>query len=195
LGNDSKKSIDYDYGNEQIDYSLSNFLQKINRLVTPFLQGILQSSIKKQCKFILMKLVNQIRHFLSVLSSTTRPTCPTLFFRELNLTTFNLIWAADYFCLLGFFPARQVSEKILKESSKNTENALHGVASERDHKVFFDFFLILSFVFKTIFGTSCSSLIDRIRNVWKFPSPFSMNTLIPCSNKFKNCNKQFLSSI
>jgi hypothetical protein len=46
------------------------------------------------------------------------------FFRELNSTIFNWIWAADYDCVLGFFPACQVSEIILNESPKNTENAV-----------------------------------------------------------------------
>jgi hypothetical protein len=32
--------------------------------------------------------------------------------------------AADYDCLLGLFPARQVSEIILNEAFKNTEHAL-----------------------------------------------------------------------
>jgi hypothetical protein len=39
-------------------------------------------------------------------------------FRKLNSTIFNGI------CVLAFFPARQVSEIILNEYSKNTENAL-----------------------------------------------------------------------
>jgi hypothetical protein len=32
--------------------------------------------------------------------------------------------SANYNSVLDFFPARQVSEKIFNESSKNTENAL-----------------------------------------------------------------------
>jgi hypothetical protein len=46
------------------------------------------------------------------------------FFRELNSTFFQRFSAANYDYVLSFFPARQVSEIILHESSKSTENAL-----------------------------------------------------------------------
>jgi hypothetical protein len=46
------------------------------------------------------------------------------FFRELNATFFHRLLAANYDCALSFFPARQVTEIILNESSKRTENAL-----------------------------------------------------------------------
>jgi hypothetical protein len=47
----------------------------------------------------------------------------TILFEELNSTIFHRFLAAHYDFILGFFPARQVSEKILNESSKRTENA------------------------------------------------------------------------
>jgi hypothetical protein len=46
------------------------------------------------------------------------------FFRELNTTFFHGFSAVNYDSVLSFFPARQVSEIILNESSKSTENAL-----------------------------------------------------------------------
>jgi hypothetical protein len=45
-------------------------------------------------------------------------------FRKLNLTFFHRFSAAYYDYVLSFFPARQVSEIVLNESSKSTENAL-----------------------------------------------------------------------
>jgi hypothetical protein len=46
------------------------------------------------------------------------------FFRELNSTIFHRFLAAFYDSVLSFFPARQVSEIFVIESSKSTENAL-----------------------------------------------------------------------
>jgi hypothetical protein len=46
------------------------------------------------------------------------------FFRELNSTLFHRFLTGYYDSALSFFPARQVSETILNESSKNTKNAL-----------------------------------------------------------------------
>jgi NADH:ubiquinone oxidoreductase subunit 5 (subunit L)/multisubunit Na+/H+ antiporter MnhA subunit len=61
-----------------------------------------------------------------------------------------------------FFSARQVSEIFLNKSSKKTENAL--MASERDNKVFpktkvYVISLVLSLVFKTVFGIFLSPLV------------------------------------
>jgi hypothetical protein len=66
------------------------------------------------------------------------------------------------------------------------------VAWERDHKVFygnpsirgfFGFKFSFQNCFWNVFSTSGLSQICKIRNVWKRPSPFSWNTLIPCSEK------------
>jgi hypothetical protein len=72
------------------------------------------------------------------------------------------------------------------------------VASERDHKVFYENQSICGFFgfkssfqncFWNIFSTSGLSQICKIRNVWKLPSPFSKNSVISSSEKtlkFKN---------
>jgi hypothetical protein len=39
-------------------------------------------------------------------------------------TTFAQFWCTESEFILRFFPARQVPEKILNDTSKNTENAL-----------------------------------------------------------------------
>jgi hypothetical protein len=46
------------------------------------------------------------------------------FFREVISTFFHKFSATNYDSVLSFFPARQVFEIILNESSKSTENAL-----------------------------------------------------------------------
>jgi hypothetical protein len=45
-------------------------------------------------------------------------------FRKLNSTFFHRFSAANYDSVLSLFPARQVAEIILNESSKRTKNAL-----------------------------------------------------------------------
>jgi hypothetical protein len=59
--------------------------------------------------------------------------------------------------VFGFFPARQVSEIILNESSKNTENYLIEWLRKRTTRYFQKMkvcvvFLVLSIVLKTVFG-------------------------------------------
>jgi hypothetical protein len=46
---------------------------------------------------------------------------------------------------------------------------------------FFDFESSFQNWFWNVFSTSGLSQICKIRNVWMLPSPFSRNTLIPCS--------------
>jgi hypothetical protein len=66
------------------------------------------------------------------------------------------------------------------------------LASERDHKVFcknqsirgfFGFESSFQNCLWNLFSTFGLSQISEIRNVWKFPSPFSRNILIPRSEK------------
>jgi hypothetical protein len=47
-----------------------------------------------------------------------------IFFPQANFNFFHRFLAANYDSVLSFIPARQVSEIILNESSKSTENAL-----------------------------------------------------------------------
>jgi hypothetical protein len=47
-----------------------------------------------------------------------------IFFPQNKLNFFHRFSAVNYDSRLSFFPARQVSEIILNESSKSTENAL-----------------------------------------------------------------------
>jgi hypothetical protein len=55
----------------------------------------------------------------------TQPTKNRAFsFRKLNSTFFHRLLAANYDSVLSFFPASQVSERVLNKSSKSTENAL-----------------------------------------------------------------------
>jgi hypothetical protein len=91
-----------------------------------------------------------------------------------------------------FFPARQVPEIPLNESSKNTENALIEWPRKETTRYFtktkvYVVCLVLSLVFETVFGIFWQhyalSQICKLRNVWKLPSPFSRNTLISSSEK------------
>jgi hypothetical protein len=47
-----------------------------------------------------------------------------IFFLQAKLNFFHRFSDANYDSVLSFFPARQVSEKMLSDSFKNTENAL-----------------------------------------------------------------------
>jgi hypothetical protein len=101
------------------------------------------------------------------------------FFRKLNSTCFHRFSAANYESILSFFPARQVSEIILDESSKSSENSLiewlqidttnffPKIQSIREFfgnkSCFQNWFLNLS-------STSGLSQIWKIRNAWKLPS-------------------------
>jgi hypothetical protein len=82
-----------------------------------------------------------------------------------------------------FFPARQAPEIILNEYSNNTENALFKWLGKETTRYFTKskFFGFKS-SFHNCFWNGLSE-ICKIRNVWKLPSPFSRNTLIPCSEK------------
>jgi hypothetical protein len=67
--------------------------------------------------------------------------------------------------VLDFFPARQVPELILKEPSKNTENASIEWLQIEITKYFpntkvYVFFLTLNLVFKTVFGIFLTPLIS-----------------------------------
>jgi hypothetical protein len=90
--------------------------------------------------------------------------------------------------MFRFFPACQVPEIILNESSKNAENA----PSKRDHKIFYENQSIRGFFgfgssspncYWNLFNTSVLSQICKTRNGWKLPSLFPRNTLIPSSEK------------
>jgi hypothetical protein len=61
---------------------------------------------------------------LKLYNSDIDNTTQHYFFRELNSTIFHRFLVAYYDCVISFFPARQVSEKIFNESSKSTENVL-----------------------------------------------------------------------
>jgi hypothetical protein len=57
-------------------------------------------------------------------------------FRKLNSTFYHSFSAANYNSLLSFFPARQVSEKILNESSKSTGKCSNWVTPKTYNKIF-----------------------------------------------------------
>jgi hypothetical protein len=78
---------------------------------------------------------------------------------------------------LEFSPARQVPE-IIKESSKNTKNALFEWLGKETTKCF-----TKSKYTWNLFSTSGLSQIFKIKYVWKLLSSFSKNTLIPSSEK------------
>jgi hypothetical protein len=84
-----------------------------------------------------------------------------------------------------------------------------GILRNQSIRGFFCFKFSFQNCFWNVFSTSGLSQICKIRNAWKLPSPFSWNTLIPCSektswslktsfwkkklsNKFKNGHKKFL---
>jgi hypothetical protein len=78
--------------------------------------------------------------------------------------------------------------------SRNTENNLfglgkrsQGILRNQSTRGFFGFEFNFQNCFWNLFSTFSLPQICKIRNVWKLPSLFSMNTLIPCSEKtFKN---------
>jgi hypothetical protein len=93
---------------------------------------------------------------------------------------------------LRLFPAPQVSEIILIESSKTTQNALIERLRNETTKVFhenqsirilFEFNSFFQNCFWNLFSTSGLSEICKIRNVWKLLSKFSRKTLIPFSER------------
>jgi hypothetical protein len=79
--------------------------------------------------------------------------------------------------IFKFFPARQVPEIILNEYEilKMRPQAILRNQSTCD---FFGFKSSFQTFFWNFFITSGLSQICKKRNVWKLPSPFSMNTLI-----------------
>jgi hypothetical protein len=89
---------------------------------------------------------------------STDYTTQQVIFRELNSI------AADNDCVLSFFQAHQVSEIILNESYKNTEHALVEWLRNETTRCFtktkiYVVSLVLSLVFKTVFGIFLAPLV------------------------------------
>jgi hypothetical protein len=58
-----------------------------------------------------------------------------------------------------------------------------GILQNQSIRGFFGFESSFQNCFWNLLSTSGLSQIWKIRNVWKLPSPFSRNTLTPCSEK------------
>jgi hypothetical protein len=58
-----------------------------------------------------------------------------------------------------------------------------GILRNQSTRGFFGFESSFPKSFWNVFSTSGLSQICKIRNAWKLPSPFSMNTQITCSEK------------
>jgi hypothetical protein len=105
-------------------------------------------------------------------------------FNECDLSHDFVFWKKSK-TVFRFFPTRQVSEKILNESSKNIKNALiERLRNEKTTtKVYVVTLILIQNYFWNLFNSSGSSEICKIKNICKLPSPFSRNTLIACSEK------------
>jgi hypothetical protein len=92
---------------------------------------------------------------------------------------------------LNFCQHVRYLEIILNSYSRNTENAHFEWLGKQTTRYFrnqstrgsFGFESCFQNCFWNVFSTSGLSQICKKRNVWKLSSPFSRNTLIPCSEK------------
>jgi hypothetical protein len=121
--------------------------------------------------------------------------------RENTSLMYNIIKINDSFLIFGalspnlyldFFAARQVHDKILNESSKNTENALNEWLRKETTRCFSENQSIRDFFgsescfqncFWNLYSFSGLSQICKIRNAWKLTSLISWNTLISSSKR------------
>jgi hypothetical protein len=131
------------------------------------------------------------------------------FFRELNSTIFNWFWAVDYYCVLGFFPSCQVSEKkkffitvfefIRQFFFQNEVFQLQEVLSELEIRVFlenglgsFQTYLILQI------WDNPEVLKRFLKQFWKLDSKPNIKRIllfskIPCCLFPKSLNKAMFS--
>jgi hypothetical protein len=105
----------------------------------------------------------------------------SMFYFSFESNQIYRFWAADFESVFRFFPARQVSEIILNESSKNTENALIEWLRKEitmfltKTKVYL-VSLILSLVFKTGFGIFLAPLSCLKSVKWEMSGNFQVRS-------------------
>jgi hypothetical protein len=91
-------------------------------------------------------------------------TLPNNFFPRAKINFFHKFSTANYYSVLSFFPARQISEIILNEPSKSTENALIGWLQKVTTKYFLKFkvyvvSLVINLISKTGFGILLAHMV------------------------------------
>jgi hypothetical protein len=76
-----------------------------------------------------------------------------------------------------------IPETLKMPSLSGLGKGPQGILRNQSIRGFFGFKSSFQNCFWNVLSTSGLSQIYKIRNVWKLPSPFSWNTLIPCSEK------------
>jgi hypothetical protein len=76
-----------------------------------------------------------------------------------------------------------IPETLKMLSLSGLEEGPQGILRIQSTRGFFDFESSFQNCFWNLYITSDLSQICKIRNVWKLTSPFSINTLLPCSEQ------------